>query len=129
MLKEALFWIYIVNFTLFIVHEMEGAYWKEWGMFTGNLTEKKGLTLYLLTHILIIAVLFFGLFYIRTIAGFIIAFVLSVFLAFHFIVHVQAMKQERGGFNYPISSILLFFIFFLSVAQFVIASYLLVSRI
>lgn len=30
---EFLFWLYLLNLTLLILHEMDSAYWKEWDLF------------------------------------------------------------------------------------------------
>ena len=32
-MTQLLFWLYIVNLTLLILHEMDSAYWKEWQLF------------------------------------------------------------------------------------------------
>jgi hypothetical protein len=130
-METLLYFIFLANTIIFLIHEMDGAYWKEWNMFSiteSTMPEEKGLTIYLLVHIPIILLLFAGLHYIQSIAGLVISFVLSLYLIFHFTVHMLAKKQGRGGFEFPVSTVLFFLLFFVSFAQLAVTTYILIAR-
>ena len=55
-LWELLFWLYLLNASLLLVHEMDSAYWKEWELFH----LPGGLGGFLLIHALLIAVVLYG---------------------------------------------------------------------
>ena len=54
--KNTLLYLYIIVFTLLIVHEIDSAYWKEWEMF--NLPG--GIQLFNIIHIVLIPPLLLG---------------------------------------------------------------------
>ncbi len=97
--------IYIINATLLILHEIEAAYEKEWEIL--NLPVK--ITGFIIMHIPILVVLFYGLVEIerQTILGFIIGLIAGIGGLLPFVVHKIIVKRE-GHFNKLISNILIY---------------------
>ncbi len=56
-MRTFLFWVYLLNSVLLILHEMDSAFWREWEMF--HLPGKIGF--FLAIHVPILAVLMLGL--------------------------------------------------------------------
>ena len=112
-------WIYIINFTFLMMHETDAAYWKEWRVFGkigSSLSDKKGLTIFILARIPICIPLLYSMINIRHISGIIISFIFSGFLIIHFFLHMSARK-EFDGFKWPISSTIQYGMLVLSIVQ------------
>lgn len=97
--------VYIINATLLILHEIEAAYEKEWEIF--NLPGK--ITGFIIMHIPILLVLFYGLVEIerQTILGLITGLITGIGGLLPFVVHKIIVKRE-GHFNKLISNILIY---------------------
>ena len=97
--------VYILNATLLILHEIESAYEKEWELL--KLPGK--ITGFLLMHIPIILILFWGLIEIekQTTLGLILGIVLGIGGILPAVVHKIAFKKT-DQFNLPISNAIIF---------------------
>jgi hypothetical protein len=96
---------YILNASLLLLHEIESAYEKEWEIL--NLPGK--ITGFLLLHIPILILLFYGLIEIekQTMSGLIIGLITGVGGLIPFAVHKIIVKRE-DHFNKPISNIVMY---------------------
>lgn len=56
-MEDTLFWLYLVNAVILIVHEIDSAYWKEWQMFR----LPGGVTTFLLLHVPLTALVLYAL--------------------------------------------------------------------
>ncbi len=131
-MKELIFILFLLNFIFFMLHEIDGAYWKEWkffGRFGSSLTDHAGLTLYLLFHIPIFIILFYGILSLNGPAGMIISILFSGFMIFHFIIHSYARMHGSREFEFPVSFIILFITLIISLIQFPVSIYLLYGNI
>ena len=97
--------LYIVNATLLLLHEIESAYEKEWEI----LKLPGGITGFLLFHVPIIILFFYGLIEIEksTFRGLIFALVTGVGGLIPFIVHKIVFKK-MGHFNLIISNVIIY---------------------
>ncbi len=80
-----LFWIYLINAVMLIVHEIDSAYWKEWKLFK----IPGGHSGFLLLHIPLIFLVLYGLVLVREEAfgGLIISLLLGLGGVFAFSIH------------------------------------------
>jgi hypothetical protein len=120
---EILFWLYLINATLLIVHEIDSAYWKEWELFKLPGREAG----FLIIHIPIVMIVLYGLplVYHRTLAGFIISLVLSLSGIFAFVIHRYFISKGHKEFTNWISQWILKLTLLISLAQLVLKIYLL----
>jgi hypothetical protein len=97
--------LYIINATLLLLHEMESAFEKEWEIL--NLPGR--ITGFLILHIPIIVLLFYGLIEIEknTVVGLIFGIVLGIGGIIPFIVHKVIIKTP-DRFNLPISNAIIY---------------------
>ena len=97
--------IYIVNSTLLLLHEIESAYEKEWDIL--RLPGK--ITGFLLLHIPIILIIFYGLLELEKLSnvGLILGIVLGIGGIIPFIVHKVVVKRENH-FNLFISNMIIY---------------------
>ncbi len=97
--------VYIFNATLLILHEIESAYEKEWELL--KLPGK--ITGFLLLHIPIILLLFWGLIELekQTTFGLILGIILGIGGVIPAIVHKIVFKKA-DQFNLPISNVIIF---------------------
>ncbi len=102
---KTLTFLYIVNATLLLLHEIESAYEKEWEIL--NLPVK--ITGFLLLHIPIIFLLFYGLIEIEksTTIGLIFGIIFGIGGMIPFIVH-KILCKTPDQFNLPISNIIIY---------------------
>jgi len=102
---NALIILYILNATLLLLHEIESAYEKEWEIL--KLPGK--ITGFLLMHIPIILLLFWGLLeiYKQTTIGMVIGIITGIGGLIPFVVHKLLVKSDRH-FNQLISNIIIF---------------------
>jgi len=119
---ETITLLYIVNATLLLLHEIESAYEKEWELFNlpGDITG------FLLLHVPIIILLFYGLIEIekKSSVGLIFGIILGIGGVIPSIVHKVFFKTP-DQFNSPISNAIIYLnilsgisLFFLSVCGF-----------
>lgn len=97
--------LYILNLTLLLLHEMESAYEKEWEIL--KLPGK--LTGFLLVHIPIIFIFLYGLIevYEQTRGGYVIAILSGIGGIIPFLVHKVFVKKE-GVFDKTISNLIIY---------------------
>jgi len=118
-------WVYLLNFVFLMMHETDAAYWKEWKLFgkaAAALTDKQGLTIFVLFRIPICIPLLYGMLSIGQSSGFIISLIFSAFLIGHFFIH-QRIQKTFEGFRWPISKFIQFGMLVLSVIQFSLTLY------
>jgi len=125
---EILQWIYLINFVFLMMHETEAAYWREWrllGKFAESISDKKGLTLFVLVRLPICIPLLYGLIHLDKYSGKIISLIFSGFLIIHFFLHMNFVKKGGKEFTWPISYFIQFGMLFLSNIQLIITVFLL----
>jgi hypothetical protein len=122
---EILFWVYLTNAVLLILHEIDSAYWKEWELFR----LPGGVTGFLLVHVPILPLVLYGLVLVsqRNFAGLILSLLLAVAGVFAFSIHVYFIRRGRDEFNSPISLAILVTALAVSLAQVAITINLLVQ--
>jgi len=97
--------LYILNATLLILHEIESGYEKEWEIL--KLPGK--ITSFLILHIPIIFILFYGLLEIDRLSniGFILGLITGLGGIIPFLVHKKIVKRDES-FNLLISNIIIY---------------------
>ena len=125
-MQNSLVWIYIINATLLIVHEIDSAYWQEWKLFK----LPGGLTLFLCLHIPLAIIILYGLLlvYQGALAGLIISLVLGLAGVFAFSIHTIFIRRGHIEFKIPVSIAILISTLVLSLIQLVATAYLLFTR-
>ena len=118
-----LFWLYLINLTLLILHEMDSVYWKEWDLFG----LPGGVEGFLLVHIPLILLALYGLIWIyqQTLAGLIVSLVLSVAGMGGFGLHTYLIRTGHPEFKTPLSRMILAGMLFVSLVQMSVTIYLL----
>jgi hypothetical protein len=106
--------LFAVNATLLLLHEIESAYEKEWEIFKLQVKSKKkeeaaAITGFLIFHIPIILLFFYGLLEIdkQSFAGLILGIITGVGGLIPFLVHKIAIKRE-DRFNLAISNVVIY---------------------
>jgi len=122
-MTDILFWLYLTNAVLLILHEMDSAYWKEWELFR----LPGGIGGFLLVHFPIFFAGLYGLVlvYRQTFAGLIFSLALSAAGIFAFGIHMYFIRKGRSEFNTPASRLILWAALLVSLAQAVVAGLLL----
>lgn len=118
-----LFWVYLVNAVLLILHEIDSAYWREWELFR----LPGGATGFLLIHFPVLFLALYGLVLVfqRTFTGLMLSLILSLAGVFAFSIHIAFIRQGRDEFKSPISLSILVAILVVSLVQVAITIYLL----
>ena len=118
--------IYIINAALLLLHEIESAYVKEWEIL--KLPGK--ITVFLLLHIPIILVLFWGALEIekQTTTGNVIALIAGIGGLLPFFVH-KLLVKKKGYFESILSNSIIFLNVIAGIATVVLAVLLLSGRI
>jgi hypothetical protein len=121
---EVLFWVYLVNAVLLIIHEIDSAYWKEWELFK----LPGGATGFIILHFPLIFIILYGLVlvYQQSFAGLIFSLLLCLGGLFAFTIHTVFLKKGRTEFKAPISIFTLIATFIVSLGQVIITIYLLI---
>lgn len=112
---EALFWIYLLNAVVLIVHEIDSAYWKEWELFR----LPGGVNGFLLLHFPILTLVLYGLVLVRegSRAGLIFSVALAGGGIFAFGIHSWFIRKGREEFTSAISRLILYLTLVLSLVQ------------
>ncbi len=114
-MSEALFWIYLLNTVVLIIHEIDSAYWKEWELFR----LPGGVTGFLLLHFPLLFLVLYGLVLVRegTRAGLIFSILLAGGGIFAFGIHSWFIKRGREEFTSAVSRAILHLTLVLSIVQ------------
>jgi hypothetical protein len=114
-MQEILLWIYVINATLIIVHEIDSAYWKEWELF--KLPGK--IDFFLVLHLFLIFIILLGIVFLLmdSILGLILSMILSLAGIFAFSIHSFFIKRGHTQFKTPVSQSILFTTLIISLIQ------------
>ncbi len=101
MLWELLFWTYLANATLLLVHEIDSAYWREWERFH----LPGGISGFLLIHIALVALVLYGVHEVAMVTDAAPWFSLGLAAAgvFAFIIHMVFLAKGRDEFRSAVS--------------------------
>ena len=122
---DYLFWLYLINATLLINHEIDSAYWKEWELFK----LPGGITGFLLIHFVLLFVILYGLVLVarHSMAGLIVSVILCLGGIFAFSIHTYFLKKGRSEFDSPISKFILIAMLIVSVVQLGVTVYYMIA--
>ena len=100
-MNEIIIWLYIINLSLIILHEMDSTYWKEWEMF--RLPGGEGG--FLLIHLPLWIAALYGLVLLRegTAGGRVFSLVIGAAGMAGFFIHTYFLRKGRPEFNTPAS--------------------------
>lgn len=125
-MRDVLVWIYIINSTLLVVHEIDSAYWQEWKLFK----LPGGLSFFLCLHLPLVFIILLGLLLVfqGLLAGLYISLILSLAGIFAFTIHVIFIRRGHHEFKIPVSIAILVSTLVVSAAQLIITLYVLAGR-
>ena len=114
-ISELLSWLYIVNATLLMNHELDAVHWKEWELFR----VRGGVTGFILLHIPLVLLVLLGLLMVLRSAlwASVLSIVLGAVGVFTFSIHAHYLRMGRPEFRDPLSLALLCSILVVSIAQ------------
>jgi hypothetical protein len=123
-MTEFVFWLYLLNATLLIIHEIDSAYWQEWKLFH----LPGGESGFLLLHIPLLMPVIYGLVLVDrgVFAGLVLSLVVSVSGLFAFSIHTFFIRSGHPEFKTPVSLGILWMILLVSLAQFNLTAAMLV---
>jgi hypothetical protein len=112
---SSLFWLYLFNAVILIVHEIESAYWKEWQLFH----LPGGLAGFLIMHLPLLSLVLYGLVLVALGAhwGLFFSLVLGIAGLFAFSIHTIFILRGHAEFRKPVSLGILLGTLVLSAAQ------------
>lgn len=112
-----LFWVYFLNATILIIHEIDSAYWQEWKLIDPN--DKNGINGFLILHFPMIILILLGLIqvYDNKFSGLILSLVLSAGGLFAFFFHFYHLRKGKQEFNTIVSKTLIISTFIISIFQ------------
>jgi len=98
---EPLLWIYLVNSTLLINHEIDAVYWKEWDLF--NI--KGGIKGFILFHLPLVFIILFGLVMVvqDRFWGLVFSLIMGGVGVFTFSIHAHYLRKGRPEFRTALS--------------------------
>ena len=110
-----LFWVYLVNVVLLILHEMDSTYWKEWDLFH----LPGGLAGFLLIHFPLYCLGLYGLVLVSRANAGSLYYSLIIGLAgvAAFTIHTWFLRKGHPEFNIPVSKAILWATLAVSVLQ------------
>jgi hypothetical protein len=116
-MADVVLWLYSVNATLLIVHEIDSAYRQEWKLFR----LPGGISFFLILHLPLVFLILYGLVQVQQelLAGQILSLVLSLAGIFAFSIHTFFSYRGHPEFKTPISIVILMATLGVSVAQLV----------
>lgn len=102
---DAVLWIYLINATLLITHEIDSAYWREWEMFR----LPGGVNAFLVIHLPLVLIVLLGLVLVvrQQYGGLLLSLALSLAGLGAFIIHMGFIVKGRQEFRSPISLFIL----------------------
>ena len=112
---QVLLWLYLINATLLINHEIDSAYWKEWELFR----VPGGIGFFLLLHLPAVFLVLWGLLAVvdQTRAGLVMSLVLAGVGVFAFGIHTYFIKKGHPEFRTWVSQGILVATLLVSLAQ------------
>ena len=122
-MSAILFWLYLANTVLLIVHEMDSVYWKEWDLFgLGG-----GVTGFLVLHFPLLFLGLYGLVLVfqRAFAGLIFSLIISLAGLGGFAIHTFFIQKGHKEFTTLVSLFILWGMLIVSLAQAAVTIYLL----
>ena len=124
-MTEALLWIYLINATLIITHEIDSAYWKEWELF--KLPGK--INFFLILHIFLVFIILLGIVLLlnNLLWGLVLSLILSMAGIFAFSIHRLFISRGHIEFKTPVSQSILVATLILSLIQLVLTLYLFIN--
>ena len=124
-MNDTLFWLYLLNLSLLILHEMDSAYWKEWDLF--GLGGGEGG--FLLIHLPLWLAALYGAVQVweSTLVGLVFSLVVSLAGIAAFAIHTYFLRRGRPEFNVPISKLILWTLLLFCLPQAAITIYRMVS--
>jgi len=123
MVSKVLFWLYLTNAILLIIHEIDSAFWKEWELFK----LPGGINGFLILHFPILFLILYGLVLVarQSFLGLIVSLILSAGGIFAFCIHTAFIRKGRPEFNTPISRFILALMLGVSTIQATVTFYIL----
>lgn len=120
-MQDTLFWLYLINAVLLIVHEIDSAYWQEWKLFH----LPGGAPGFVLLHLPLVFVVLYGLVLLDRgqPAGLVISLLLSLCGLIALWLHGYFLKKGREEFDTPVSKGILAATGLVSTAQCVVTVY------
>ncbi len=114
------FWLYIINSTLLIVHEIDSAYWQEWKLL--NPKDDDGINGFLIIHIPLIFMIMYGLILVEKnlLSGMIISLVVGSCGIFAFFFHLYHLRKGKEQFNTIVSKSIILLTFIVSIIQIIV---------
>jgi hypothetical protein len=115
-----LYWVYLINAVILIVHEIDSAYWQEWKLLNAN--DKNGINGFLLLHFPMLFVILYGLSLVEhgTFSGYIISILLATSGIFAFFFHYYHLRKGRPEFNTTLSKGIIISTLLISVFQLIL---------
>ena len=125
MASKVLFWLYLMNAILLIIHEIDSAFWKEWELFK----LPGGIGGFLIMHFPLLFLILYGLVLVweQSLLGLIVSLVLSAGGIFAFCIHTVFIRRGRPEFNTPISRFILSLMLGVSTIQAAVTFYILLG--
>jgi hypothetical protein len=122
---EVLFWLYLCNSVLLIVHEIDSAYWKEWELFK----LPGGTNLFLILHLPLAFLLMYGLVLVfqEYTAGLVFSLIFGMGGMFAFTIHTIFIRMGRSEFKVPVSLFLLVATLMVSLVQVGVSIYIMAT--
>ncbi len=122
MVSKVLFWLYLTNAILLIIHEIDSAFWKEWELFK----LPGGLNGFLILHFPLLFLILYGLVLVsqQSSLGLIVSLILSAGGIFAFCIHTAFIRKGRPEFNTPISRFILTLMLGVSTVQAAVTIYI-----
>jgi len=113
--QQILSWLYLVNLTLLILHEMDSAYWKEWELFR----LPGGLAGFLWIHLPLWLAGLYGLVLVErgAAAGLVLSLVVSAGGIFAFAIYHYFLAKGRPEFDTATSRLILWLLLIGGLAQ------------
>lgn len=117
---DLLFWVYLINATILITHEIDSAYWQEWKLL--NPEDENGINGFLILHLPMIIAILLGLVFIydNKCGGLIFSFILATGGLFAFFFHFYHLRKGKPEFNTTLSKGLIISTFVISIFQIVL---------
>ena len=118
---ELIVWLYMINATLLISHEIDSAYWQEWKLFR----IPGGIRVFVLLHLPLVFIILYGLLqlYLQTFTGLIISLLLCLSGMFAFGIHLFFIRKGHDEFKTVVSLLVLVATLLISIAQFAVTVY------